>query len=434
MLDEESQKIVNEVLDIFGGRVESVIEMEKPVVEAKSQMVKTDSALVSGEKWEGSVQRALQSFEARKEIIRTVLVKGTDYGKVPGVPSDKDVLFKSGAEKIIDALNCYVDFEQASCVEDFNAPLFYFKYKAIIRSRHTNEKISTGLGSCNSKEYKYAFRKGRSLCPNGHEGIIKSKYNEGKFYCFDCKKAGLSPSEHDKANVKVGGKVPNDRIFDEINTIDKMSQKRAMVAAVLLAGFSQEFTQDLEDRDYDDPNVIDADYVEDTPAPVKKVETVKVGPEYAKNQGMIEVPGEDEDIAPLYEEANESHEEEKKSDPNRIVGPEDLAKIKESRERNGIEKIFIDSYVAKKFKKPVKQLTVAELDILLQRMEYKISDEVYGKVSDVIAKFYTKVPKQSAISSEIVACKEKYGVSFDRLEDAELKEFLSGIKLRADAV
>ncbi|MFB2835053.1 hypothetical protein [Floridanema evergladense] len=41
---------------------------------------------------------------------------------------------------------------------------------------------------------------------------------------------------------------PNPRIYDAVNTICKMAQKRSLVAAVLIAtGASEFFTQDLED-------------------------------------------------------------------------------------------------------------------------------------------------------------------------------------------
>jgi hydroxymethylpyrimidine/phosphomethylpyrimidine kinase len=50
------------------------------------------------------------------------------------------------------------------------------------------------------------------------------------------------------ANQKTG-LIPNSEIFDQINTIQKMAQKRSLVGAVLIAtGASKFFTQDLEDR------------------------------------------------------------------------------------------------------------------------------------------------------------------------------------------
>ena len=42
-------------------------------------------------------------------------------------------------------------------------------------------------------------------------------------------------------------RTPNDDIYTQVNTIEKMACKRALVAATLNLGFSDHFTQDMED-------------------------------------------------------------------------------------------------------------------------------------------------------------------------------------------
>ena len=75
--------------------------------------------------------------------------------------------------------------------------------------------------------------------------------------CFG-KKGGCGAkfAEDDAAIVNQPvGKVPNPDVADLVNTIDKMAQKRALIAATLIAvNASEFFTQDVEDM------VVDAAY------------------------------------------------------------------------------------------------------------------------------------------------------------------------------
>ncbi len=146
------------------------------------------------ESWEGAAARGLAAREERAAIIRKVLVKGQDFGTIPGC-GPKPTLLKPGAEKIADSLNLWPDYEEIQRVEDWDKPLFFYRYRCILRQRGPNVQVASGVGSCNSRERKYVKR--------------------------------------DAADV--------------LNTIDKMAQKRALVAAALNLGFSDHFTQDLED-------------------------------------------------------------------------------------------------------------------------------------------------------------------------------------------
>jgi len=71
------------------------------------------------------------------------------------------------------------------------------------------------------------------------------KAGEAKSIMRKKSSGGESPAWEIKTTVY---RIPNEGIFDQINTIDKMAQKRAMVAAVLIGvNASEFFTQDLED-------------------------------------------------------------------------------------------------------------------------------------------------------------------------------------------
>lgn len=165
---------------------------------AENEIVTTDARAL--ESWDGAANRALSAKRERDNIVKSVLTDELDYGIIPGTA--KPTLFKAGAEKVCDALQVYPDYELVRTVEDWQTPLFNYAYRCRLRHRGTDIVVATGIGSCNSMEKKYRYRK---------DGTV------------------------------------NEDICSQVNTLDKMAQKRAMIQATLNFGFSQYFTQDLED-------------------------------------------------------------------------------------------------------------------------------------------------------------------------------------------
>lgn len=199
--------------------------------------------------WTGAAARGLEARQEREAIIARVLKPGADFGIIPG--TQKPTLLKSGAEKIADSLNLWPDYVCEEKVEDWDKPLFFYRYRAILRSRGSNSPVASGIGSCNSMEDRYRWRKAARLCPACHKDSIitgKAEYGGG-FVCF--KKKGGCGAKYSDADQRITsqpeGRVANDDVFSTVNTIDKMAQKRALVAASLNLGFSEQFTQDMED-------------------------------------------------------------------------------------------------------------------------------------------------------------------------------------------
>lgn len=158
------------------------------------------------EYWSGAAKTGLKNRREREKIVADVLKSGPDFGIIPG--TSKPTLLKPGAEKIADSLNLWPDFTILKEREEFGLeaedPFFFYKYRCILRQRGSDLAVGSGNGSCNSMEKRYRYYSGGSLRP------------------------------------------PED-IFAQVNTIDKMAQKRALVAAALSLGFSEQFTQDMED-------------------------------------------------------------------------------------------------------------------------------------------------------------------------------------------
>ncbi len=201
-----------------------------------------------------SIQTILQAYQLKKDLIENVLKRDVDYGTIPG--ATKDALLKPGAEKLANFFGLGVSFVDVLTVEDWTGkdhdgePFFYYRQKC--RLSRGGNVIAEADGSCNSWEKKYRYRSGERVCPNcGKPAIIKGKAEYGGgWICFN-KKGGCGAKFSDTDPAIVGqstGQVKNPDVSEQVNTILKMAQKRAMVAAVLIGtGASDYFTQDMED-------------------------------------------------------------------------------------------------------------------------------------------------------------------------------------------
>lgn len=214
--------------------------------------------------------RAIALAKASSDLVRTlrtsgVLVAGHDFGKIPGT-GDKDVLLKPGAEKLCKAFNLCPMFEDVDKVEkwDVAAPLFHYRIRCSLVDIATGAIIATGIGSCNSMESKYRWRDEKRKCPKCGKEIRHSKNQGEGWYCWrNTGGCGATFKENDpEIKNQVVGKVPNDDVFSLINTIDKMAQKRALIAATLIGtNASDYFTQDIDtlpDFGYIDAEIIEA--------------------------------------------------------------------------------------------------------------------------------------------------------------------------------
>lgn len=198
-----------------------------------------------------------QALERRKqmvEFVKKIMIDGIDFGTIPG--TDKPTLYKPGAEKLATFFGLTKRFEIVERVEDWmgkdhNGELFfYYLYRCQLWRGAL--LIAESDGSCNSFEAKYRWRKSERVCPNcGQGSIIKGKAEYGGgWLCWKAKGGcGTKFQAGDKAiEGQEVGRVPNPDICDQVNTLQKMSQKRALIAACLLAvNASEFFTQDMED-------------------------------------------------------------------------------------------------------------------------------------------------------------------------------------------
>jgi hypothetical protein len=201
-----------------------------------------------------SIQQAVERFNAVVEFVRTVMREGIDYGRIPG--TEKATLLKPGAEKLCTLFGLMSRFEIIRSIEDWTGeghdgePFYYYLYRC--RLQRGSFVIAEGDGSCNSWEQKYRYRQAHRRCPScGQPAIIQGKeVYGGGWVCFR-KRGGCGAKfalDDEAITSQPAGRVANENIADQVNTIQKIAQKRALIAAALLAvNGSEFFTQDSED-------------------------------------------------------------------------------------------------------------------------------------------------------------------------------------------
>ena len=248
-----------------------------------------------------AIEQAVDRRNAMVAFVKQIMIEGSDYGKIPGI--DKPTLLKPGAEKLTTFFGLSPEFVLEESTEDWSGhggtkePLFYYRYKAkLTRNGHT---IGEGVGSCNSWETKYRYRwVPASMIPDGIDtsklltrdstrteldfaiakGETSGQYGKPAAYWQEWRdairqKKAVPTTRKSKAGKEmdawllpdVAYRIPNPDPAEIVNTVQKMAQKRALVAAVLIGvNASEFFTQDVEDMDFIEAKT--------TPTPVVEAE------------------------------------------------------------------------------------------------------------------------------------------------------------------
>lgn len=243
-----------------------------------------------------SVEQAVARKTQINQYIAGIMKEGDDYGAMPGDTRKdaKKVLLKPGAEKLCSVFGLVPQYIAELEVEDWTGelhghePLFYYKYRCVLY--RGGRPMGEAIGSANSWETKYRYRwvdertalasgldvdalvtkgsrrmvfeplfaldKRETTGPyakpaeywDAFQSAITSKtakYIEGR---------KLGKREYNGWEMEIDQtsyRIPNPDVADVVNTLQKMAQKRALVAAVLVVtNCSDAFTQDVEDFDH----------------------------------------------------------------------------------------------------------------------------------------------------------------------------------------
>lgn len=141
-----------------------------------------------------TINEAKQRTRMLQRFVKDMMIPNVDYGIIP--KCNKPSLLKAGAEKLCEVFGFSKQVEILNRIEDWDKGLFHYEVKVILINKRTEMVEAEGIGCCNSMERKFKTQDSYSI----------------------------------------------------VNTILKMSKKRALVDAVLSATRSSGiFTQDIEE-------------------------------------------------------------------------------------------------------------------------------------------------------------------------------------------
>ena len=224
-----------------------------------------------------TVEEMANRWGTMVSLATSVLKEGIHYGLIPG--TQKKTLYKPGAEMLTTFFGLSVRFVVIESQIDWETGLFYFHYRCQL---HKNSHlVSEGDGSCNSYESKYRWRwipeaqvptadkeqylrrdgtveeftfavdqaktTGQYGKPAEYWQVFKSAIADGT--AIAGKKKTRKGEMYDTWTVPgIQYRVPNPDIADIVNTVMKMAEKRALIAATLVGVAASEFfTQDMEE-------------------------------------------------------------------------------------------------------------------------------------------------------------------------------------------
>jgi hypothetical protein len=186
-----------------------------------------------------SVDDAVNRASVLADFKSRVLKRDIDYGLIPGI--EGDLLFKPGAEKIASFFGLAARYDVTDRHVDWTGethgdePLFSVEHRCILYRGAM--VVGEGIGSCNSREKGFRYRTSERVCPLCNKPTIikgKAEYGGG-WICFK-KKGGCGEKWPDGTASIEGqtvGQVINPDFGDVVNTITKISAKRAFIDAVI---------------------------------------------------------------------------------------------------------------------------------------------------------------------------------------------------------
>lgn len=200
-----------------------------------------------GARDEMEVADVVQQVQKILQIKQAVMQKDQHYGIIPGTP--KPTLYKAGAEKLAMTFRLSPTFTVEVTSLNGNG---HREYSVVCTLIHiiSGNVVAQGVGSCNTMESKYRYRKadGEPVGPVP-KNYWSEKNAEKKANIIGGRGFGVKKIENAWMVVKYSDKkIEHDNPSDFYNTCLKMAKKRAFVDAVITAtGGSDIFTQDLED-------------------------------------------------------------------------------------------------------------------------------------------------------------------------------------------
>ena len=181
-----------------------------------------------------SYEHIIERVAMVQKVYKDLMQVDQHYGKIPG--TDKDTLYKAGAEKLALAFNLASEYQ----IERRQLQGAHVEYQVLCKiiDRGTGQIIGEGVGICSTMESKYRYRNQDTGLP------LPSDYQQNK---GAYKAKGFTAKKYNNKWIWYE-KVENPDIADQYNTVIKMSKKRAYVDAIITCTAASDiFTQDVED-------------------------------------------------------------------------------------------------------------------------------------------------------------------------------------------
>jgi len=324
--------------------------------------------------FENRISLMKRRIDAMKKFVGGCMTPGVDYGtifdtKKKGEESEKakKVLLKPGAEKLLQLYRYSAVFTLMDHIQ--NDKLIYYRYKCQIIDQ-SGMQVAEGEGSCNTMERKYRNQRVSNVIP------FWKATDEEKRIGKKEKRTSKKGNEYDVYVIE--GEIITPLDLD--NTVSKMAQKRALMAATLLATrLSADFTQDVLDdpglyghNDISAAEAGEATVVDDNEAPPP----AEPPREEKKSRGRPKSTGKGPDVPPPQQqtEPQQQKEPEKPQEPVKSKPPEGLPAGEQAK-------------IAEKFAQKVKLChTHQELDMLKSDMKEETSKLTGIYRDDVIKK------------------------------------------------
>lgn len=169
---------------------------------------------------------------AVKKYVSELMTQGIDFGVIPGT-NDKPVLLKPGAEKLCSFFGLRTKFIAVEVMQDWERGRFAYWFKCQLF--YQGELVAEADGACNSleKKYRWMSRYENTITEEERGRVAKKetrRSRDGKPYTVY--------------------QLENDDPYSLVNTLIKMAQKRALIAATLIAtNASDLFSYKHEDED-----------------------------------------------------------------------------------------------------------------------------------------------------------------------------------------
>lgn len=199
---------------------------------------------------------------ARDKLVKDVLVEGIHYGTTPGC-GDKPSLKKPGAEVLMELFRLTHKF--VTTIDELGNG--HREYTTICNMYYQDNYVGNASGSCSTLESKYRYRYIERTGQKVAE--VPKEYWDARKKAKEEKDETAKKSQEDimksiskgHPTQKIEGnwyfveaaekeKKENEDIANEYNTVRKICEKRAFVAAVLFTTKSSDkFTQDMDEAD-----------------------------------------------------------------------------------------------------------------------------------------------------------------------------------------